>query len=202
MVGRFVVAGHKMIDKLSIKLHPVTVARWGDLEKLFGPRGACQDCWCMFFRLRSSEAARNTASDNKRALKKLVQANAVPGLLAYIGREPVAWVSLAPREEFAHLEHSRILIRIDDKPVWSIVCFFVAKPYRNQGLMTPILQAAIAYAAKRGATTVEAYPVAVKGGRLTGYHGFTGVVSTFRRAGFKIVKRVSPHQAIMRYVIG
>ena len=133
-----------MDSKSMLKVQPVTSARWNDLEKLFGPRGACQGCWCMYFRLRTSQATRNTASDNKRALKKLVRANAIPGLLAYSGRKPVAWVSLAPREEFAHLEHSRTLTRVDDAPVWSLVCFFVAKEYRRKGLMTPLLRAAIA----------------------------------------------------------
>jgi GNAT superfamily N-acetyltransferase len=185
----------------SLQVRPVTPGRWHDLEKLFGERGACQGCWCMYFRLRSSQAARNTGSDNKRALKNLVQANTVPGLLAYSGRELIAWVSLAPREQFAHLEHSRKLVRIDDAPVWSIVCFFVAKDYRGKGMMAPLLRAAIEYASKRGAKIVEAYPVDAKNRELTGYHGFTGIASTFRRIGFRKVKSVSPYQAIMRFEI-
>lgn len=191
--------GQIMSDVL--KVHPVTLARWRDLEKLFGERGAFGGCWCMYWRLRTTEFGRNTGSDNKRALKKLVRSNVVPGLLAYIGREPVAWVSIAPREEFAHLERSRTLTRVDDQPVWSLVCFFVAKPYRRQGLMMPLLRAAIKYAAKHGAKIVEAYPVVVKNRQLTGYAGYTGVASTLKKAGFVCVKRVNMYQWIMRYLI-
>ncbi len=190
-----------MSKELGIKIHPVTPSRWNDLEKLFGEHGASGGCWCMYFRLRSSEFARNTGSANKRALRKLVRAKATPGLLAYVGREPVAWVSLAPREEFAHLEHSRILARVDDQPVWSLVCFFVAKPYRKKGLMLPLLQVAVDYAAKRGAKIVEAYPVSAENRSLTGFDGFTGVVSAFSRVGFRKIRQARGAQWIMRYQI-
>jgi GNAT superfamily N-acetyltransferase len=184
----------------SLKVRPVAANRWNDLEKLFGEHGAYGGCWCMYFRLRSSEFARHTGRENKRDMKKLVRSKDVPGLLAYVGREPVAWVSVAPREAFLHLEHSRVLKRVDDQPVWSLVCFFVAKAYRGKGVMTPLLQAAVDYAATRGAKIVEAYPVDVCG-KLTGYDGFTGVASVFRKAGFVKVKQVSRRQAIMRYAI-
>jgi GNAT superfamily N-acetyltransferase len=189
-----------MDGKLALKIYPVTASRWNDLERLFGEHGAYGGCWCMYFRLRSAEFARRTGREKKRALKQLVGANDVPGLLAYAGREPVGWVALAPREKYLHLEHSRILARVDDQPVWAVTCFFIAKPYRRQGVMAALLRAAVAYAAKRGAPIIEAYPVEV-GGKLIGYEGFTGVASVFRKAGFVKVKQVSRGKAIMRYVI-
>ena len=50
------------------------------------------------------------------------------------------------------------------------------------------------------AKIVEAYPVEPTG-KLTGYSGYTGIASTFRRAGFVEVRRASEHQRIMRYWI-
>jgi GNAT superfamily N-acetyltransferase len=32
---------------------------------------------------------------------------------------------------------------VDDQPVWSVTCFFVAKPYRHRGVTTALLRAAI-----------------------------------------------------------
>jgi GNAT superfamily N-acetyltransferase len=190
-----------MSKKIAVRVYPVTVDRWRDLEKLFGEHGAYGGCWCMYFRLRSAEFARRTARENKRDMKKLVRSNDVPGLLAYAAREPIAWVSIAPREEFAHLKHSRILTRVDDQPVWSVVCFFVTKPYRGKGVMPLLLQAAVKYAAKGGAKIVEGYPSEVGSGKLTGYDGFTGVVSAFHQAGFIKVKQISQRQSVMRYTI-
>ena len=82
-----------------------------------------------------------------------------PGILAYPADEPIAWVSLGPREDFSSLERSRVLKRVDELPVWSIVCFFVGKRYRRQGLMVRLLQGAVDYAAENGAQIVEGYPV-------------------------------------------
>jgi GNAT superfamily N-acetyltransferase len=187
-----------MSQEPSLKIRPVTAKRWSDLEKLFGEHGAYSGCWCMYFRLRSAEFARRTGRENKRDLKKLVCANDVPGLLAYAGREPIGWVAIAPREKYLHLEHSRTLNRVDDQPVWSVTCFFVAKPYRRKAVMLALLRAAVEGAAKRGAQIVEAYPIEV-GGKLTGYDGFTGVASVFRKAGFVPVKQISRGQSVMRY---
>jgi GNAT superfamily N-acetyltransferase len=131
---------------------------------------------------------------------RLVATGRVPGLLAYRDGEPVAWVSVGPRETFAALERSRTLARVDDRPVWSVVCFFVARPYRGTGMMTLLLRAAVDFAQKHHARIVEGYPID-PGKGLAGYDGFTGVASAFRRAGFKEVARPSPRQRIMRYEI-
>lgn len=183
-----------------LKFYPVTPARWRDLETLFGERGAYGGCWCMFWRLKQVDFNKGNRA-NKRAMKKLVAANAKPGLLAYRKGEPIAWCSIAPREEYLRIERSRTLKRVDDQPVWSVACFFVAKPYRSQGLMVPFLKAAIEYAGKHGAKIVEGYPIEPGDHGLSGYDGYTGVVSAFRKAGFEQVARPSAKYSIMRYSI-
>jgi len=184
-----------------LEFHPLTPDRWRDFETLFGPRGAYGGCWCMWPRLRQKEFDANSDADNRRAMKEVVASGEEPGLLAYAGGKPVGWVALAPRERLAHLERSRNLKRVDDQPVWSIVCFVVDKPARGGGMMAKLLSAAIHSARERGARIVEGYPVEVTG-KLTGYSGYTGVVSAFRKAGFVEVARRSPRQPIMRYYIG
>ncbi len=155
----------------------------------------------MWFRLRRRDFDRNSGEQNRQAMKDIVDSGEVPGLLAYAGGEPVGWVSLSPREKFPHLEHSRTLKRVDDQPVWSIVCFVVDERFRRRGLMTKLLQAAIDYARQRGAKIVEAYPVEPQKA-LSGYSGYTGIASAFRKAGFVEVLRRAEHQPIMRYLVG
>jgi GNAT superfamily N-acetyltransferase len=184
-----------------LEFQPVTPERWQDLEALFGQHGAYGGCWCMWWRLRRSEFAKQIGQGNKESLKRIVDAGEVPGLLAYAHGQPVAWCSVAPRETFPALERSRILKRVDDKPVWSIVCFFVAKSARRRGVMLRLLAAAVEYAGVHGAQVVEGYPVEPTR-TLSGASGFTGVVSTFRQAGFVEVLRRSKSQAIMRCFVG
>lgn len=180
------------------EFHPVTPDRWHDLETLFGPQGAYGGCWCMWFRLRRKEWDYSSGRRRKESMKALVASDERPGLLAYLDGSPVGWVSLGPREAFPHLEHSRTLKRVDDRPVWSIVCFVVDERRRGKGVMAELLRAAVDYALRHGAVIVEAYPVEPKG-RLTGYTGYTGVASTFREAGFVEVARPREDQLIMRY---
>lgn len=187
----------------SLVFHPATSERWADLERLFGPRGAYSGCWCMFWRLRRSEFGRSSAEERRAGLKGLVDLDEPPGVLAYLGDEPVAWVSLGPRESFPPLERSRTLTRVDDQPVWSIVCFFVAKPYRRKGLMVRLLEGAVAYAAAHGAQIVEAYPVDPPAGQRVsgGSEGYMGLASAFRKTGFVEVARPSERRTIMRYFV-
>jgi len=186
---------------LDLEFRPVTPERWPDLEALFGEHGAYGGCWCMWWRLKRSEFAKQIGQGNREALRRIVEAGEVPGLLAYDDDQPVAWCSVAPRETFPALERSRTLKRVDDKPVWAIVCFFVAKSARRKGVMLKLLRAAVEYARSHGARIVEGYPVE-PARTLSGASGFTGIVSTFRQAGFVEVLRRSRTQPIMRCFVG
>jgi GNAT superfamily N-acetyltransferase len=181
-----------------LTFHPVTVARWPDLETLFGPRGACAGCWCMWWRQTRAQYEHSRGEANRQAMKAIVEAGEVPGILAYVGKEPAGWCSIGPRQVYSALERSRLLKRLDDEPVWSVVCFFVARPFRGQGLSAALLRAAVVYAGKRGATTVEGYPMDPRGQRVSDAEAFYGTVRAFLQAGFEEVARPSERRAIMR----
>ncbi|MDI3339329.1 MAG: hypothetical protein QJR03_02230 [Sphaerobacter sp.] len=100
-----------------IDVRPATPDRWPDLERLFGPRGATAGCWCMWWRLSRAEFSRQTAAGRRAGLAAIVAAGDQPGLLAYVGDEPVAWCAVAPRERYPALERSCTLKRVDDEPV-------------------------------------------------------------------------------------
>jgi GNAT superfamily N-acetyltransferase len=155
----------------------------------------------MWWRLTRSQFAQQRGQKNKEALKAIVDSGQIPGLLAYADGEPIAWCSIGPRETYPALERSRTLKRVDDKPVWSIVCFFVAEPFRRRGLMVPFLKAAVAYAKEHGARIVEGYP-AEPTKTSSGTSGYMGVVSAFRKVGFVEVLRRSETRPIMRYFGG
>jgi GNAT superfamily N-acetyltransferase len=189
------------IDLSKLVFRPATPSRWAAIEILFGERGACGGCWCMAWRLRQQEWLAGKGRRNRRALKALVETGKKPGLLAYLGRTPVAWCAIAPRESYSFLSRSRVLKPVDDLPVWSVSCLFVLKPYRRQGVSARLLAAAVRFAAKQGATVVEGYPVVPTMKRTPDPFIWTGVPSAFIKAGFKEVLRRSKSRPIMRYNI-
>ena len=180
---------------------PLTPQRWADFESLFGKRGAYVGCWCMWWRLKRSEFSEQSGAMRRRMMKSIVDSGEIPGLLAYVDGEPAGWCSVAPRERFGALERSRTLKRVDDRRVWSVVCFFVGKPHQGQGLMRNLLRAAIDYAAERGAEIVEGYPMEADGRLPGGTKAYVGIASVFRGVGFVEVLRRSSRQPIMRYSV-
>ena len=137
------------------------------------------------------------SAGNRAALKALVDAGHPPGLIGYEGRTPVGWVSLGPREEFLRLERSIVMKPVDDKPVWSIICFVVPAEHRGRGIARALLRGAVDYARRRGAALVEAYPVD-KRGRSNDIDMWFGSKSMYDRAGFTEVARRKPARPIVR----
>jgi GNAT superfamily N-acetyltransferase len=189
--------GNRAPAPVRVVCRPLTPERWADLAQLFGPRGACAGCWCMWFRLAAREFAAGKGDGNRRALKRLVDAGEPLGLIAYAGREPVGWCALAPRAAYRRLETSRVLAPVDERPVWSVPCFFVARAWRHRGLSTFLLEQAKVEAAKRGAELLEGYPIQTRGPMADAFL-YYGPASAFARAGFTEVARRSPTRPIMR----
>ncbi len=188
------------MTKQTYRFHPLTPSRWADFERLFGEHGACGGCWCMWYRLKRSEFDRRKGAGNKRAMKAIVRKGKAPGIIAYAGKEPVGWCAVAPRAEYTVLERSRILKPVDENPVWSVVCFFVDKAHRREGVTVALLRAAVKYVKQRGGTIVEGYPTEPKK-ELPAPFAFHGLASAFRKAGFRECARRSPTRPIMRYHI-
>jgi GNAT superfamily N-acetyltransferase len=187
--------------KPELKVRPALPSRWGDIEELFGERGACGGCWCMAWRLRNKDWLAGKGSGNRQAFKKIVTSGGVPGVLGYLGRKPVAWCAVAPRETYSFLSRSRVLAPVDDQPAWSISCLFVLKPHRRKGISVKMLQGAVEHAARKGAKIVEGYPVVPSMERTPDPFLWTGTPSAFRKAGFTEACRRSPTRPVMRVTI-
>jgi GNAT superfamily N-acetyltransferase len=187
--------------KFRIEANPLTPDRWNDFEGLFGEKGAYGGCWCMWWRTTRREFEEQQGDGNREAMKTIVESGEIPGLLFYSDGKAIAWCSIAPRENYASLNRSRILKKLDDTPVWSLVCFFVDKAYRNQGLIQEVLRGAIEYVRDQGGKVIEAYPTIPKAGRLPPVSSYMGLPSMFERAGFIEVARPSKSKVVMRYFI-
>ena len=193
----------KLHPPMKLTIRPVTPERWPDLEAVFNARGCsiARGCWCMCYRRSGARPplsrGMTRAKANRADLKALVDSGRPPGLIAYRGKAPVGWISLGPREEFAKLERSPVMKPVDDKPVWSVICFVVPSEHRREGVAHALLLGAIEFARKRGATLLEAYPVD-KAGRSSDDAMWFGAKSMYDRAGFKEVARRKPTRPVVR----
>ena len=186
-----------------MEIVPLTPDRWDDVAALFGEGGDPRTCWCMFWRLRSKDWSFANTSETRAGFRALVDEgrDPAPGLLAYEDGRAVGWVSVGPRVDYERIVHSKVRPPIDDTPVWSIVCFVVSKSARGHGLTTRLLDAAMDYARAHGAPALEAYPVDPGEGRVPAALGYTGLLSTFEAAGFRVVHAIDSPQARVRRVI-
>ncbi|HET6555142.1 MAG TPA: GNAT family N-acetyltransferase [Dyella sp.] len=179
---------------MKLNIHPATPERWNALEDLFGRQGACNGCWCMYWRI-GSLYHRRPREENKAALRDIVEQGPPPGLLAFDGERAVGWCQLTPRADLPWLDGGKARIAVDAVPVWSISCFYVRRGYRNKGVTRALIKAAVDAARRAGAPAIEAYPWDTTEHNIG---AFTGIASTFVRAGFKEVARHQRNRPIMR----
>jgi GNAT superfamily N-acetyltransferase len=157
----------------------VTQNNWHDFEGLFECRGGPKACWCMVWRATPAEAKQTDGLSRKAAMKTRLAEGTTVGMLGYLDNEPVTWCSVAPRSTYRRLVEDGG----DDLGVWSIVCLFVVRRLRAQGVSHRIIAAAVEFAKSRGASIVEAYPVDPS----SPSYRFMGFVPMFEAAGFREV---------------
>ena len=184
---------------IQLAFKPLTIEKWGDFVSLFGERGACGGCWCMLWCLSRKEFESQKGDTNKLAMKTIVAAGEVPGILVYHNSEAIGWCALAPRSRYPALLRSRILQPVDDQQCWSIACLFIKKPFRKKGVSTELLLAAAVYAKSQGAELLEGYPVEPKvEQQIPAAFVWTGISKAFISAGFREIVRRSPTRPVMR----
>jgi len=182
---------------MKITVRPLTPERWAAFEDLFGRSGACNGCWCMYWRIGPLYHQRERGK-NKAALRRIVKRGPPPGLLAFDGDLAVGWCQLTPRGELPWLGRAQWLAPVDDQPVWSISCFYVRRGYREQGVVSSLIAGAVKAARRAKAPALEAYPIDTSQPKSSN-NLFTGTASTFARAGFRTVARRAPCRPIMRH---
>jgi GNAT superfamily N-acetyltransferase len=187
-----------MTTEFSFK--PVKRNLWTDFEELFGSNGACAGCWCMYWKLRGKAFDEVRGFETRQMHKSIVDSGTVTGLLAYLHGEVVGWIAVEPREAYDRLVHSRTLKPVDDQPVWSVTCFYVAKKLRRTGISVELLKAAVEHVRKQGGRIVEGYPVDTQKDMPAPFI-YTGTASAFRQAGFQEVARRAPTRPIFRLFI-
>ena len=188
-------------DVLSeLTFEPLTKANWLQFTELFGERGACGNCWCMYYRLNKSDFIEGKVDGgNKQAMKDLVWSDAPTGLMGFYDGKAIAWCAFAPREDFPKMARSRVHKPIDDAAVWSVTCFFIDKNFRRMGVSVALLNGLISYARSQNIKIIEAYPTIPTQASLPDSFAWIGLYRSFERAGFEIVDRTSKSRPMVRF---
>ena len=190
---------------MALAIHLVTSDRWEDLAAFFGPSGAFSHCWCTWWRQTGAEFSSRVQEEgaaNRALMHEIVEAGSEPGLLAYRDGKAVGWIGVAPRIQYGRILRSRRIgpapEEAADERVWSVVCFWIPRKERGKGVANDLLRGAVEQARERGARALEAYPVDTAGGRQPAANLFTGTVTMYERADFRVVDRPRGAQLVMR----
>jgi GNAT superfamily N-acetyltransferase len=186
---------------MKLRIKQLDPSRWNDLEQLFGEKGACGGCWCMYCRIEPGEKWANVKGpEAKKRLRKMVQNGSVQGLIAYDDDQPIGWCTFGKRLDFPWLNRARSLKCDDAENVWSIPCFYINNRYRKKGVATELLKATTVLLASRGVTSLEGYPVKPTkpdSKNIPGVFAWTGTIPLFEKQGFTLAG--SPSTAKLRY---
>jgi GNAT superfamily N-acetyltransferase len=185
-------------DPAPITVVPATPDRWPDIQEMF----ANMSCCCQYWRVSAGQYGRGTAADQPKAmsrgraaLQSQLERPTPPGMLAYVDGKVVGWCGIGPRHEMERLVRSRTIPKVDDLPVWSIVCFLVRVGHRRKGVARALLQGVIECAREHGVPALEAYPVDPGGRRIDVTFAYVGLTPMFEKAGFRRVLQTSARSA-------
>ena len=187
-----------MAERPKITARRLQPRDWPTVTELFGARGACGGCWCMWWRVPRGGKLWEDAKGrkNRDSLRRLVRADRVHAVIATTDGEPVGWCSFGPRASFPRLETVRALKRQWSEGTWSIVCFYIKAGWRGCGVASRLLEEATKEAFALGADEVEGYPVVPRQKPMPAAFAWTGVPALFRRAGFKTLRRAGASRPI------
>jgi GNAT superfamily N-acetyltransferase len=181
-----------------LAIRPLTDELWPAFTELFGANGACGGCWCMLWRVAARDWDGRKGAPNRAAMRRLVRRGPPPGVLALEGERAIGWCAVAPRSAYPRLASSRVLRPIDERPVWSVSCLFVARNRRRRGVSAALLRGAAEHARACGATVLEGYPVVPGQRAVADVFAWTGTLRAFEAAGFTIVHRWKETRPIVR----
>jgi GNAT superfamily N-acetyltransferase len=176
----------------AIEVVPATPDRWDDVVTILGGNGDL-GCWCQAPRGLAVGYGKAEPGARRAALREQLEDQPPAGMLAYVDGEVAGWCGFGPRPRLPRLERSKTIPKVDDQPVWSVLCFNVRVGYRRRGVAAALLEGVVDYARRSGAPGVEAYPIDPDGGRVDVSFGYVGVTPMFERLGFERIVETAAH---------
>jgi hypothetical protein len=178
---------------MDLHIKPLTIDIWAAFEELFGDHGACNGCWCMYWRI-GSDYHKRSREFNKQEFQSIVKKGPPPGLVAFNNDMAVGWCQLTTKASLPWLEKNYNYHHTGNKDVWCISCFYIKRGYRKKGVTSALIKKAIEFVKLSNGKLIEAYP-------RDAASSFTGFPSTFQKAGFELVIQGKYKRTVMRLIL-
>lgn len=177
-----------------LAFRPVTQSTAKDFEAVFERPGGPKYCWCMAWRGTPEENKAGKGEVRRHQILGRIAEGVPVGLVGYAEGEPVAWVSVAPRDTFRGLGGPAAE---SGEHIWSLSCMYMRRQLRGTGLGRQLIEAAISHAKKHNASVLEAYPVAPD----SPSYRYMGFIPAFKQFGFVEVAKAGTRRHVMRLTL-
>ena len=184
-------------------LKPLDQSTWGDFKELVQRHnGVWGGCWCMGFHSKGEGWGRS-ADLNCIEKEALVRTGKAHAALVFDGDACVGWCQFGSPDELPRIKHLKAYREgLKALPDWRITCFFVDKVARGKGVARAALAGALDEISALGGGSVEAYPEAVAGRKVSGSFLWGATVEMFEAAGFTRERQLGKNHWVMRRQIG
>jgi GNAT superfamily N-acetyltransferase len=167
---------------VAIEVRPATC--FDDVATMVGPkRPDANVCWCLSYRVPSAENRELRGPARGERVRRRIDEDGPPGVIAYDGDDIVGWAAVAPRADTTFARNRKIP-QLGGDNVWSVWCIRVRPGHRHQGISHDLLAGAVDFARDRGASVIEGYPVDNGAEKVDLTMAYVGTRGLFERAGF------------------
>lgn len=180
-------------------IKPLTLDTWDAfaalVEKHNGVWGGCWDSW---FHESTPEADKSLGGPAfKRRMVELGRARAS---LVFDGDAAIGWCQYGALADVPRINHVKEWnAGLKEKPDYRIVCFFIDRDHRREGVAAEALDGALDLIVADGGGLVEAYPHDMtKVKKFTPSFVHNGTVPMFERVGFSLERSLGTQRTVMR----
>lgn len=162
--------------------------------------GVMGGCWCQN---NHRQPGLETPEDKRAAKEERVRTGRAHAALVFDadGRAQ-GWAQYGSPEELPALTHRRAYEQDPPPPAdWRIICIFVDKRHRKQGVARAALEGAVDLIGKAGGGRIEAVSQTATGRKAPSGFLFSATVELFEQNGFKRFRQVGKHSWIVGRVL-
>ncbi len=162
--------------------------------------GVMGGCWCQN---NHRQPGLTTPADKRAAKEDRVRTDRAHAALVF---DPdglaQGWAQYGSPEELPALTHRRAYEQDPPPPAdWRIICIFVDKRHRKQGVARAALEGALELIAQAGGGRVEAVSQTTTGRKAPSGFLFSATVELFEQNGFERFRQVGKHSWIIGRVL-
>lgn len=180
-------------------IKPLDVSTWDAFCDLVERNnGIFGGCWCAPNHVEYQRGVTDT-----RALKEdLVRRGRARSAMVFDGEgNAQGWCQYGRPDEL-DMKHAREYAKDPPPPAdWRIVCIFVDKRHRGQGIARAAVEGALAAIARAGGGLVEAISETTVGREAQGRFLFSATVELFEDLGFSRIRQVGKHAWIVNGIV-